>query len=94
MENQEEIQMFEKTSFSGVIVDMEMGEDNFFQGAVLTVRLDTGEVTAFVSPNGFIENLSEEEMKNGINIFGSVIDFEEAYEIGGGQYLIERMRKR
>lgn len=93
VDKQEEIQMFEKTSFSGLIVDMEMTEENLLQGSILTVKLDDREVTAFVSPNGFIENLSEEEMKSGVNILGLRIDFEEAYEIGENQYLVERMRK-
>ena len=93
VENQEEIQMFEKTSFSGVIVDMEMGEEDLLQGSVLTVKLDDREITAFVSPNGFIENLSEEEMKSGVNILGLRLNFEEVYKIGENQYLVERMKR-
>ena len=93
VDKQEEIQMFEKTSFSGVIVDMEMGEEDLLQGSVLTVKLDDREITAFVSPNGFIENLSEEEMKSGVNILGLRLNFEEVYKIGENQYLVERMKR-
>jgi hypothetical protein len=93
VDKQEEIQMFEKTSFSGLIVDMEMTEENLLQGSILTVKLDDREVTAFVSPNGFIENLSEEEMKSGVNILGLRLNFEEVYKIGENQYLVERMKR-